>query len=177
MTVTAAGTCPSETVHGCEEPVSPPAASSAATVNAYVFPLTSEYDAAVVVVEGSRTRCEPFSVTARRKLAAPVPTQLSVTRRPSRVPESCTSVGACAICPCALATAAATSRTPKPSSGVHAPRPEAVCSRIEATCSAEREGFAAQTSAAAPATWGAAKDVPLAKPYNPEDDPGSGTRG
>src|SRR5438067_13682702 len=62
---------------------------------------------------------------------------------------------------CALATAAAVSITPYPSSGDQAPAPEAVCSRISATCRAVRAGLAAQTSAAAPATCGAAKDVPL----------------
>src|SRR5207244_3034924 len=43
-------------------------------------------------------------------------------------------------------------------------RPEAVCLRTVATWLAVRAGFAAQTSAAAPATSGAENDVPLEKP-------------
>ena len=41
------------------------------------------------------------------------------------------------------------------------PAPLAVCSRIDATSGARKRGFAAQTSAAAPATCGDANDVPL----------------
>src|SRR5262249_46380094 len=64
----------------------------------------------------------------------------------------------------ASATAAAASRTPKPRLGVQVPWPEALRFRIVATCRAESPGFAAHTSAAAPATSGVANDVPLAKP-------------
>src|SRR5262245_27323679 len=48
---------------------------------------------------------------------------------------------------------------------------------IVATSFAVSDGFAAHTSAAVPATCGAANDVPLPKPYRPADAPGSATRG
>src|SRR4051794_17665692 len=64
----------------------------------------------------------------------------------------------------AAATAAPPSRRPKPVSSFHVPAPLAVRSRTAATCDAVSVGFAAQTSAAAPVTCGAANEVPLAKP-------------
>jgi hypothetical protein len=60
-------------------------------------------------------------------------------------------------------TAAAASRRPQPSSSFHAP-PQALRFRTFATWRAVSHGFAAQTSAAAPATSGAENDVPLAQP-------------
>src|SRR5919198_2055745 len=74
----------------------------------------------------------------------------------------------------ARSTAAATSSTPNPRSGLHAPLPEAVFFRMPPTCAAVSEGFAAHTSAAAPATSGVENDVPLENPYTPDVEPGSG---
>ena len=59
------------------------------------------------------------------------------------------------------ATAAARVDDAEAELGVQTPWPDAVCLRICATCGAVRDGLAAQTSAAAPATCGAANEVPL----------------
>jgi len=59
----------------------------------------------------------------------------------------------------------------------HRVPPDAVDLRIAATCPALSVGFAAHTSAAAPATSGVEKDVPLDHPYRPAWEPGSLERG
>src|SRR5690242_12226764 len=53
------------------------------------------------------------------------------------------------------------SMSPNAVSVVHVPAFDAVASIVAATSSAVKAGFAAQTSAASPATSGAAYDVPL----------------
>src|SRR5712691_620605 len=64
--------------------------------------------------------------------------------------------------PLARETAAPTSSTPQPRSDVQTPPEDALSLRMFATLVASSRGFAAQTSAAAPATSGEANDVPLA---------------
>src|SRR5205814_1902771 len=52
----------------------------------------------------------------------------------------------------------------------------AVRSRSDVTCAAVSDGFTPQTSAAAPATCGAAYDVPVPYPYVPIASPATPTR-
>ena len=78
----------------------------------------------------------------------------------SRASASCAAAHAARRRERAFVTAAPTSSVPKPSSVDQTPCPEAVLVRIDATDDAVSSGFAAQTSAAAPATSGAEYEVP-----------------
>ena len=98
------------TVSGAEEAVGVPFASSALTVNVYVWPGATRNEASVRSVEASRIRSRPSSRVSRTRKESPRgPVHVRRTRSLTRTPESSTLwIGP----PAARATAAATSITP-----------------------------------------------------------------
>jgi hypothetical protein len=99
------------------------------------------------------------ALSVSRYVAAPAPDHRRRITGPFRVARSETAGRLWA-----RMTAPPTSRTPNPVLAFQLPPFEADCFRICATSVARRSGFAASTSAAAPATSGAAKDVPDPNP-------------
>ncbi len=142
--------CTRETVHGSETSPFDSGLVQSSDAEPVDAPRGSEYVADVERVADVRiSSARPSRETVTRQEGAGALAQESVTRRPLRLPaRRSPSAGT----PWARATAAAASRTPKPSSADQPPAPVAVCSITFATSAAVNDGFAAQTSAAAPAT-------------------------